>query len=77
MSVAEIVMVPVTSSTIESYSWTAGKKATGTLFVKFKNGSTYRYDSVTTDAYNGFVGAESKGKYFSANIRNKFVATKQ
>ena len=57
------------SSLIESYA-----RATGDLALKLKNGSTYIYKSVDNKTYNEFLAAPSKGKYFSSNIRNKFVA---
>ena len=75
MSTDEITMIAVESSNIESYSWDANKKSTGTMFLKFKNGRTYSYSKVPVDVFNAFISAESKGKYFSSNIRNKFETT--
>jgi len=71
------------SSTIEGHRW-AGKgsrwskepKVSGDLILKFKNSGYYRYKDVDHDTYWGFEEAESKGKYFSANIKNKFVTEK-
>jgi hypothetical protein len=78
MSVAEdsIVMISVDSSSIASYAWDAKQKSDGTLFLKFKNGLTYKYLNVSNEVFNGFVNAESKGKFFASSIRNKFTTTK-
>ena len=57
------------SSLVESYAREAGD-----LALKLKNGATYIYKSVDNKTFNEFVGAPSKGKYFSTNIRDKFVA---
>lgn len=45
------------------------------LHIVFKDkqgnaGSKYGYQPFTEEAYKDFMAAESKGKYFSANIRN-------
>lgn len=57
------------SSLVESYAREAGD-----LALKLKNGATYIYKGVDNKTFNEFVGASSKGKYFSTNIRDKFVA---
>jgi hypothetical protein len=57
------------SSLIVSYA-----RAAGDLALKLKNGSTYIYKGVDEKTFKGFVDAASKGKYFGASIRNKFVA---
>jgi len=59
----------VGSSLIESYA-----RRTGDLALKLRNGSTYIYKGVDATTFDGFVKADSKGKYFGSNIRNKFVA---
>lgn len=68
------------SSTIEGHRWTGKgspwtkeEKLSGDLIVKFKNSGYYRYKDVDHDTYWGFEEAESKGKYFAKNIKNKFV----
>lgn len=71
------------SSTIEGHRWT-GKgsqwskepKVSGDLILKFKNSGYYKYKDVDYDTYWAFEEAESKGKYFAANIKNKFVTEK-
>lgn len=38
------------------------------LFVRFKNGKTYRYPSVTRDDYARLMGADSFGKHLQGHI---------
>ena len=42
------------------------------LEVKFASGKVYQYYDVPQDIFDGMLNAESKGKYFNANIRGKF-----
>ena len=65
-----VVFNPVlNSSMIESYAHT-----TNDLIVKFKAGAMYKYAGVDSETVKSLESAASKGKYFSANIKNKFVA---
>ena len=57
------------SSLIASYA-----RAAGDLALKFKNGGTYIYKGVPDATVKALAEAPSKGKYFSTNIKNKFVA---
>jgi hypothetical protein len=57
------------SSIIAGYA-----RAAGDLAVKFNNGSKYIYKGVDDATVAAFKLAESKGKYFSANIKPKFEA---
>jgi len=64
-------MVPITQ--IEGSGLLAGagfEPATGVLRVTFRNGGAYDYQGVTQETYDALMSAESKGKYFGANIRN-------
>jgi hypothetical protein len=47
-----------------------------TLEVEFKTGSVYNYSGVPTSEYDGLINADSKGKYFHANIRNHYSYVK-
>lgn len=38
------------------------------LFVRFKNGKTYRYPTVSRDGYAQLMGADSFGKHLQASI---------
>lgn len=65
------------SSTIASFAQTGITPTTvGDMFVKFINGNTYKYSGVDMKTFAELKESASKGKYFSSNIRNKFVATK-
>lgn len=44
----------------------------GTLNVVFNSGTTYKYDGVPQEIYEGLENAESKGKYFMSSIRNTY-----
>lgn len=46
--------------------------ATNTLAIKFNTGSMYHYDGVSPELYEQFLAAESKGKFFGANVKGKF-----
>ncbi len=40
------------------------------LMVTFTTGRTYAYYGVSPDTYRAFRNADSKGRFFNANIRN-------
>jgi len=42
------------------------------LRVEFRSGSTYEYEDVPYDVVNGFIEAESAGKYFNAHVKSKY-----
>lgn len=42
------------------------------LVIEFKDGSTYEYYDVPQYEYDGFISAESKGKYGHANIYKRY-----
>lgn len=46
--------------------------ATETLTIGFKSGSTYEYDGVDPDTYEGLLAAPSAGAYFAAVIRDGY-----
>jgi KTSC domain len=60
---------PVTSSNISAIGYDADSQ---TLEVEFTNGSVYQYSSVPSDEYEGFMNADSKGKYLHANIKDRY-----
>jgi hypothetical protein len=66
--------VKVESSQIDSVGFGEGAYGPETLGIRFKqkNGiSEYHYNHVTARMYQALVAAESVGKYFGANIRNR------
>ena len=42
------------------------------LYLRFHSRKVYRYFDFTPAHYSRFLKAESKGKYFSAHIRDRF-----
>ena len=44
-----------------------------TLDIEFRSGKIYRYCDVRTATYDEFVAAESKGQFFNAHIRDRFI----
>lgn len=63
-------MTKVESSNIEAIGY-----ETDVLYIQFKTGDLYSYSPVTEEMYNELMAAESKGKYFAANIkRNSKIA---
>jgi len=62
-------LVNVKSSNINAIGYDEGK---GVLEVWFKNRRAYVFFNVKKQTYEDFLKAESKGKFFYANIRGKF-----
>lgn len=60
---------PVSSSTISAIGHDADNQV---LEVEFTNGAVYSYSGVPSDEYEGFMNADSKGKYLNANIKNRY-----
>jgi hypothetical protein len=59
---------PVTSSNIATVAW-----EDGTLYLTFNKGGHYAYESVPKSTFERMLKAESVGKFFHAEIRDKFV----
>ena len=51
-------------------------EATQVLSVRFHNGKTYNYPGVSADEHKALMAAESIGKHFAVNIKNRFVGQK-
>ena len=64
---------PVTSTDIRAIGYDTDSQ---TLEVEFNSGSVYAYAGVPQGEHDGFVGADSKGKYFNANIKNRYSFVK-
>lgn len=64
---------PVTSTDIRAIGYDADSQ---TLEIEFNSGSVYDYSGVPQGEYDGFMGADSKGKYFHANIKNRYSFVK-
>lgn len=63
-------MKKVESSNIAEIGYNRRKKQ---LTVRFNNGALYQYEDVPADTYTELMDADSKGGYFSKNIRLKFT----
>jgi KTSC domain len=46
------------------------------LEVEFRSGVMYRYGGVPEKVYQEFLTAESHGRYFNQNIRNRYLTVK-
>jgi hypothetical protein len=64
---------PVSSSNIAAIGYDSDS---GVLEVEFTNGTVYSYSGVPTSEYDGFLNADSKGKYFNGNIKNRYSFVK-
>lgn len=59
----------VNSSTITAIAYDSDVSQ---LYVRFKTHKTYRYENVPQTVYDRLATADSKGKYFSRQIRGAF-----
>jgi hypothetical protein len=64
---------PVQSSNIAAIGHDPEKNQ---LVVQFKSGATHAYEGVSAEDHAALIGAESVGKHFHANIRNRFESSK-
>ena len=60
----------IDSSFIYSVDYT---KEEETLKITFVNGTEYEYQGINEELFEDFLKAESKGRFFRENIRNKFL----
>lgn len=71
-------LIPVVSNNIAALGFKEGNQiALGTkpvniLYVQFIHGAVYAYYGVAKEMYEEFLKAESKGKFFHANIGTKY-----
>ena len=63
----------VQSEAIEKISYDADTK---TLTVTFDVGGTFEYANVPAEVHDALVNAESKGNYFTENIKGKYESKK-
>ncbi len=61
--------IQVVSSNIAAIAYASD---TEVLSVNFLNGSTYEYYGVPQIVFDEFLTADSKGRYFNANIKGVF-----
>lgn len=65
----ELEFIPCESSNIAGYAYDSSKR---NLWIAFRNERVYCYRDVPHSIADGLHQAESKGKYHSQNIKNKF-----
>lgn len=65
--------VRVSSSNIRSVGYDGG---TQTLEIEFVESGVYQYLNVPKTMHERFMAAPSKGRFFSANIKDKFRTRK-
>lgn len=65
-----VQMVDVDSTLIQQVGYDAASR---TLVIKFvTDGSVYEYYDVPQEVYEALMAAESKGRYFTRHIKNKY-----
>lgn len=64
------------SSFISDVQWTNEGSGNGTLWVRLKGGNFYTYADVPESVYTDFMAAESLGKFFTKQVKGKYVETK-
>ena len=67
--VSAVEWMPVESGLFSSAAYRASVRQ---LYLRFQDGKIYRFFDCPVAAYNEFLGAASKGRYFSQQIRNHF-----
>ena len=70
---APISRAAVQSTSLASVGYDSAGKI---LEVEFLTGAVYRYMGVPEKVYRDLLAADSKGKYFSKNIRGHYVFVK-
>lgn len=60
---------PVDSKLLAEVAYVAPRRS---LYLRFHSGEIYRYYTFPANQYQGFLDAESKGRYFLSHIRNHF-----
>lgn len=63
----------VNSSDIRSIGY---DMLTTTLEIEFNSGGIYQYTGVSSTTYQLLMAASSHGKFFHANIKNKYPTTR-
>lgn len=57
------------SSTVTEIAYHEGSRD---LFVRFKNGDTYKYKNVPPEEWESFLHSDSKGKYVNRVLRRAY-----
>lgn len=62
-------LIAVESSNLAEVGYNGEQKM---LFVKFTSGAIYGYTEVEREVFDQLLSADSKGKFFIANVKNSF-----
>jgi hypothetical protein len=67
--------IPVESSNLAAIAFEPREddETIGTLYVRFKNGGEFAYYDVPAEKYDAFLDAESKGKFYIANVKSAYA----
>lgn len=68
--VSTVEWVPVKSGLFSSAAYRASARQ---LYLRFQDGKIYRFFNCPVTVYNEFIAAASQGRYFSQQIRNRFL----
>ena len=72
----------VESSNIEAIGFTQGQQISlgrsniNVMRIQFINGESYDYYEIPKEVFDAFLASESKGKFFHASIKEKYVFEK-
>lgn len=66
-------MVKVTSSNIDSIAY---DETDDSLYVLFKKGACYKYDSVPKQVYDEMLSSASVGNYYRQFVSGQYVSTR-
>lgn len=71
-------MTKVASSNLAEVGFRAYKAGseTGDLFIRFKDGALFRWESVEAVTYARLMAAESKGRFLHHSIKGLYPSTK-
>ncbi len=64
---------PVSSSNIQAIGYDPNSS---TLEIEFNNETLYQYQGVPQSEFDAFMNADSKGRYFNSNIRDRYPTQK-
>ena len=67
------VRVAVQSSVIATIAYDGVRRA---LDIEFRSGAVWRYFDVLPEIHRAFLDADSKGRFYNANIRHRFKSHK-
>lgn len=65
--------IPVSSSNISQIGYEPDSQI---LEIEFLKGGVYQYSSVPPSVFDEFMAASSKGRYFSAYVKDRYPTTR-